>query len=102
MVQPIRLNDGPGACVDEPMDGLPGLTGLSRTKGRDNRDEYMKHTITILLLLAFVLPASAQQWPDRTKLPIPLPPFEGKIGKTYEDSESNGRLPWRPQRARPM
>jgi len=27
------------------------------------------------------------EWPDRKHLPIPLSPFEGKIGKTYKESE---------------
>jgi arylsulfatase A-like enzyme len=41
--------------------------------------------------------ASAQQnradWPDRTMLPIPLQPFQGKIGKTYQASESAWQNP---------
>jgi arylsulfatase len=32
--------------------------------------------------------AHAADWPDRTTLPIPLSPFEGKIGKTYKESEA--------------
>lgn len=30
---------------------------------------------------------SAQGWPDRSTLPIPLSPFEGEISKTYRESE---------------
>lgn len=30
---------------------------------------------------------------DRSKLPLPLSPFEGKIGKTYKDSESAWQKP---------
>jgi hypothetical protein len=41
-----------------------------------------------LAALALVSPLlHAQEWPDRTTLPIPLSPFEGKIGKTYKESE---------------
>ncbi len=31
--------------------------------------------------------------PNRTKLPIPLSPFQGKIGKTYKDSEADWQDP---------
>lgn len=53
----------------------------------------MKYISPFLLLFAMVAPAFAQEWPDRTKLPIPLPPFEGKIGKTYADSDSKWQTP---------
>ncbi|WP_417736477.1 sulfatase-like hydrolase/transferase [Rosistilla oblonga] len=33
------------------------------------------------------------QQPDRTRLPIPFSPFEGKIGKTYEESKSDWQEP---------
>ena len=41
----------------------------------------------------FVSSGFAQDWPDRTKLPIPLPPFDGKIDKTYKDSEAAWQNP---------
>jgi arylsulfatase len=53
----------------------------------------MKLATIIPIFLVALLPAPAQEWPDRTKLPIPLPPFEGKIGKTYQDSESKWQSP---------
>ena len=48
----------------------------------------MKHQLTlcVLLALAFATTSVAQQ--DRSSLPIQLPKFEGKMGKTYKDSES--------------
>lgn len=36
---------------------------------------------------------SAAAWPDRTRLPIPLAPFGGTIGATYEDSEPDWQEP---------
>lgn len=42
----------------------------------------------LLSLSGFLLVASAMaQAPDRTTLPMPLSKFEGKIGKTYKESE---------------
>lgn len=32
-------------------------------------------------------------WPDRSTLPIPLAPFEGRIGETYQDSEADWQEP---------
>jgi len=32
-------------------------------------------------MCSFAANGLAAQWPDRTALPIPLPPFEGKIGE---------------------
>jgi arylsulfatase len=36
---------------------------------------------------------SAADWPDRTRLPITLAPFEGEIGKTYQESKSDWQEP---------
>ncbi len=55
-----------------------------------------KRIITALFALTATAVAPnthAADWPDRTTLPIPLPPFEGKIGKTYQDSESKWQQP---------
>jgi len=41
--------------------------------------------VAAILILAAT--AGASQWPNRSSLPIPLSPFEGKIGKTYKESE---------------
>ena len=43
--------------------------------------------------IVFSSGASAAEWPDRTTLPIPLAPFEGKIEKTYQESESDWQEP---------
>jgi arylsulfatase len=52
---------------------------------------------TLLLLSAFALaqpPAAGDTTAeDRSVLPMPLSPFEGKIGKTYQDSESAWQHP---------
>ncbi|MBI1249529.1 sulfatase-like hydrolase/transferase [bacterium] len=34
-----------------------------------------------------------QTWPDRQHLPLPLSRFEGKIGRTYQDSVADWQLP---------
>ncbi|MGC1481965.1 MAG: sulfatase-like hydrolase/transferase [Chthoniobacterales bacterium] len=44
-------------------------------------------------LVALTASAVAADWPDRTALPIPLSPFEGKIGKTYQESEPGWQQP---------
>lgn len=53
------------------------------------------------MLRPFILPllivganaAQAQDWPDRSNLPVLLAPFEGTIGKTYQDSEADWQEP---------
>ncbi len=58
-----------------------------------------KHLVSVTLTAIVCLAATAasaqttpaessSSWPDRTILPIPLSPFEGKIGKDYTQSES--------------
>ncbi|REJ90725.1 MAG: arylsulfatase [Planctomycetota bacterium] len=37
--------------------------------------------------------ASAQEWPDRSKLPQPLSPFKGEIGPTYKESKQDWPRP---------
>lgn len=49
--------------------------------------------LTTMLVLASAAPAAAQTWPDRTTLPIPLAPFEGSIGPTYQESQSDWQEP---------
>jgi arylsulfatase A-like enzyme len=50
-----------------------------------------------------VCTASAQQSPPRdgSVLPIPAPPFEGKIGKTFEDSKQDYPQPVQPPKGAP-
>ncbi len=45
------------------------------------------------LLLCAQSPVFATEWPDRTTLPVPLSPFEGKIGKTYKESDADWQEP---------
>ncbi len=52
----------------------------------------MKLHLSIVALLSLVTVAGAQE-PDRTKVPIPLSPFEGKIGRTYKYSQSAWQSP---------
>lgn len=51
----------------------------------------------LLLSIALWLPlagwAQAPTWPDRSELPIPLSPFQGKVGKTYKDSTEKWQTP---------
>ena len=63
----------------------------------------MKNLFTLLAVVSIIFAgtvlqmteesATASEWPDRTTLPIPLSPFEGKIGKTYMDSEADWQSP---------
>ena len=54
---------------------------------------WVRLLITLLSALYFVGAAQAGEWPDRTTLPIPLAPFEGKIGPTYKESEIDWQEP---------
>ncbi|WP_425397534.1 arylsulfatase [Aeoliella sp.] len=47
----------------------------------------------LLLLLAVFSTSAFADEPDREKLPMELTPFEGKIGKTYKDSEADWQGP---------
>jgi arylsulfatase len=51
--------------------------------------------ISLLVAATLVLAATvgATQWPNRSTLPIPLSPFEGKIAKTYKESEPDWPTP---------
>jgi len=63
----------------------------------------MKNRFTLLAVVSIIFAgtvlqmtqesATASEWPDRTTLPIPLSPFEGKIGKTYMDSKADWQSP---------
>lgn len=63
----------------------------------------MNRGIALIVMAALFIPtvlstaaepsAQGAAWPDRTHLPIQLSPFEGKIGKTYKDSESAWQHP---------
>jgi len=63
----------------------------------------MKNLFTLLAVVSIIFAgtvlqmtqesATASEWPDRTTLPIPLSPFEGKIGKTYMDSKADWQSP---------
>ncbi|MFN7287460.1 MAG: arylsulfatase, partial [Verrucomicrobiota bacterium] len=46
----------------------------------------MKIATILPIFLVAALPAVAQDWPDRTQLPIPPPPFKGKIGRITTES----------------
>ncbi|WP_353474769.1 sulfatase-like hydrolase/transferase [Salipiger sp. H15] len=53
----------------------------------------MLRYLILLSALAAPVPGLAQDWPDRNKLPVPLAPFEGTIGETYEDSTPDWQEP---------
>ncbi|MCC9641063.1 arylsulfatase [Rhodopirellula sp. JC740] len=53
----------------------------------------MKFFYAVIVALVFASVTPAQDWPDRSSLPIPLPPFEGKIAKTYKQSKSVWQTP---------
>jgi len=46
----------------------------------------MRFSTIVSTLLAGLLPATAQDWPDRTNLPVTPPPFGGKIDRITKDS----------------
>jgi arylsulfatase len=50
-------------------------------------------TVSVIAFAAFAAQAQAQEWPDRTVLPIPLAPFEGEIGQTYQESTPDWQEP---------
>ncbi len=49
--------------------------------------------LALTYLLVFASFGVAGEWPDRSTLPISLAPFEGKIGATYKESESDWQEP---------
>ena len=57
----------------------------------------MKTRLTLLATLvgalAFTVTVARAAEPDRTIIPLPEPAFEGRIGKTYQDSESAWQQP---------
>lgn len=53
----------------------------------------MKRFFIAVAAATLATQAHAQDWPDRSKLPVPLAPFEGTIGETYEESESDWQEP---------
>ena len=53
----------------------------------------LRTSLSALALVALGAQAQAQQWPDRSTLPIPLAPFEGKVGETYQQSEPDWQEP---------
>lgn len=59
-------------------------------------------TTAMMLIMALATPLlHAQDWPDRTTLPIPSPKFKGKIGKTFEDSKQDYPQPVAPPKGAP-
>ncbi len=56
-----------------------------------------RQAFALLLSMALILPiaawAQAPTWPDRSALPIPLSPFDGKVGKTYKESTEKWQTP---------
>ncbi len=53
----------------------------------------MRLLLAALGALFLATQVQAQEWPDRTHLPIPLAPFKGKIGPTYKGSEPDWQEP---------
>ncbi|WP_013630157.1 arylsulfatase [Rubinisphaera brasiliensis] len=59
---------------------------------------------TIALFVSLVVvgsPIATAQQPNRSDLPIPLSPFEGKIGKTYKESQADWQHPPSPPEGAP-
>lgn len=53
----------------------------------------MKLYFVLIVLTTLASPVLAQEWPDRSTLPISLAPFAGKIGETYQESEPDWQEP---------
>lgn len=53
----------------------------------------IKSIAMMAVMAAFGSVLHAEDWPDRSTLPIPLAPFEGKIGPTYKESEQDWQEP---------
>ena len=43
-----------------------------------------------VVVCGLAAPGTAQEWPDRSELPLTLSPFEGDIEKTYQDFFDGG------------
>ncbi|MCG6155006.1 arylsulfatase [Rubinisphaera margarita] len=62
----------------------------------------MIRTTALIVLLAIIGSQMAMaQGPDRTEVPIPLAPFEGKIGRTYKESQGDWQHPPAPPEGAP-
>jgi len=69
----------------------------------NTHSHYSKFAFAAFVAFAFLaMGAVAAEWPDRTTLPIPLRPFEGKTGKTYKTPMLPGRILSPRRRAHPM
>ena len=79
-----------------PLSSLPS-TPNDRSKLRLAITSATTAAVSMLIAVAMGLPAAAQSvspaWPDRSKLPQALAPFEGEIGETYKDSKSDWQSP---------
>ncbi len=53
----------------------------------------MRNLLLTIALSVLAMPTVAKDWPDRSTLPIKLEPFSGKIGTTYQDSQSAWQSP---------
>lgn len=53
----------------------------------------MRNFIIFLIFIIIPFKGFSEEWPDRSKLPIPLEPFSGKIDKTYKNSTSAWQSP---------
>ena len=54
-----------------------------------------------VVVCGFAAPGTAQEWPDRSELPLTLSPFEGDIEKTYQDSMADWQSPAAPPEGAP-
>ena len=59
----------------------------------NNKHSILRSILVFPVLITLTIPALAQNWPDRSTLPVSLAPFEGKISQTYEGSTSDWQEP---------
>ena len=71
-------------CLCGAMTQLAAI--IASAEKTNGRAPTMKTKIILAALCCFTVTARAAE-PDRTIIPLPEPKFEGKIGKTYKDSE---------------
>lgn len=79
--------------MTQPLGNL-GCHGISAAKRRFGPSLLASVTsLSGIVFCGLAEPAAAQEWPNRSEVPLTLSPFEGDIGKTYQDSTSDWQSP---------
>ncbi len=82
--------------MTQPLGNL-GCHGISAAKRRFGPSLLASvASLSGIVLCGLAEPAAAQEWPSRSEVPLTLSPFEGNIGKTYQDLTSDWQSPVTP------